>query len=95
MFAAFVYDPIRNTMTFYTTHESKEAILTLAPQKFKDDLWIIIYKFASHENLFDFRVPVTKWHLDTKSAGSKATGMATPMQTAYRVDDYEWFFKTF
>ena len=95
MYAAFVYDPIRNTMAFYTTHDSKDAILTLAPQKFKDDLWIIIYKFASHERMFGSRIPVTKWHLDTKSAGSKATVMCTPMQTAYRVDDYEWFFKTF
>lgn len=94
-YAAFIYDPAMNTMTFWITHHSKDALLTLAPQKFHGHTWIAIYKFASHEHLFGSRIPATKWHLDTKSAGKTATMPFTPMETAYRVDDgYVWFFKT-
>jgi hypothetical protein len=98
-YAMFVYDPLLNTLTFWTTHSSREALLTLAPKKFKDHVWFAIYKFSSYEHLFSQQVPASKWYLDTKLAQPDATKYLknyTPMETAYQIDNtYEWMFKTF
>ena len=98
-YAVFVYDPLINVTTFWITHHSKEAILTLAPKKFKDTVWFAVYKFSSHEHLFCKQVPASKWFLDTKVAQPKATEYFkgyTPMEVAYQIDDgHEWIFKSY
>jgi hypothetical protein len=97
-YALFVFDAIYNTTTFAAEHTSKEALIVWAHQKFKENMWFAIYKFSSHEHLFGSRISATKWYLDHKFAGKTAAEYCrcyTPMESAYRIDDHEWFFKTF
>ena len=98
MYALFIFDSLYNTTTFAAENTSKEGLIVMAHQRFKENIWFAIYKFSSHEKLFGSRISATKWSLDHKFAGKTAAEYCrcyTPMETAYRIDDYEWFFKTF
>jgi len=94
-YALFIYDGIYNSIAFAAENDSKEALIILANKKFHHNLWFAIYKFSSHEKLFDNRISAEKWCLDHKFAGETAIIHCinyTPMQTAYRVNKHTWFF---
>jgi hypothetical protein len=97
MYALFIFDAVNNTTTFAAEHASKEALIILANKKFHNNLWFAIYKFSSHEYPFGCELSATRWYLDHKFAGETATihcANYTPMQTAYRLKEHTWFFKT-
>ena len=98
-YALFIFNPLMNSVTYATTHRSKEALMIWANEKFHDNLMFSIYKFRDHCHLFTQQVPATRWDLDTKFAGKGLHPSAchsTPMECAYQIDDgHEWFFKTF
>jgi hypothetical protein len=104
-YALFIYNPMMNSTTFATTHDSKEALIVWAHEKFHDNLMFSIYKLRDHCRLFEQKVPATRWDLDTKFDGKKIANchkrFNQPMETAYHfqdgftlVDEGTWFFKT-
>jgi hypothetical protein len=99
MYALFIFDAMMNTTTFAQKHESKDALLIWAANKFKEHLWFAVYKYDSGTQLFSQQVPATKWYLDTKKAqpeASKYCSCYTPIETAYQIDNgHEWIFKSF
>ena len=85
-----------NYTTFVMTHTNKVTLINHSIESFLPNMWFAIYRFEGNEFLFGSRVKATRWDLDTKFAGKTATqtfAYVTPMQTAYRIDDGEWYFR--
>ena len=98
MYSLFIFDSLMNTMTYAHTLANKTVLIEWAHKKFKDSCWFAIYKFDSYTQLFGSKIQAMKWTLDTKFAGKTATDYCrafTPLETAYKIDDGEWYFKTF
>jgi len=97
MYALFGYDHIHNTTTFINSFELKNTAIELAGLNHKDHMWFAIYKYNENTIVFD-SIPAKKCILDTKFAGKTATILCphyTPMEVAYRLNDGQWFFKSF
>lgn len=79
------------------TLASKEVLIEWAQRTFNNDCWFAVYKFEQNTFLFCGKIPAMKWTLDTKVAGKTNDYCKefTPLETAYKIDDGEWYFKSF
>ena len=85
-------------MSYMHTLANKEVLIEWAHKIVKDNNWFAVYKFEQNTQLFGGKIQAMEWTLDTKFAGKIATDYCrcfTPLEIAYKIDDGEWYFKSF